>query len=341
MSDFLKERMIEIFKRKDPPPSSEYLNVLDKVNNVLNSESREIRPYSKNGYPGGLIRLKKDIPTIIVPDLHARIDFFMNIMFSNGINSSNVVDKMRDGKIQVVCVGDGFHAEIRAANRWKMAFEEYKSSYKRHRNMDEEMRESLGVMEMVMEVKSAFPDYFHFLKGNHENIANERGGGNFPFRKFAYEGPMVLEYINKFYGNEFLSRYYTFEKNLPLFVVGRNFLISHAEPVSFFNEEEIIEYRDNPDLIAGLTWTDNNASEDGSVRRMLEYYLKDIDIDKTYYFGGHRPVAQLYNTRAGGRYVQIHNPGLFIIALIRTDRDINLNTDIIALKDKSGEILKN
>jgi hypothetical protein len=127
------------------------------------------------------------------------------------------------------------------------------------------MMESLGLMEMVIELKMAFPNNFHFLKGNHENIANEEGFGNHPFRKFAFEGHMVARWVQTFYGKDFIDSYYEFEKNLPLFVIGRNFIISHAEPLYFFEREAIVEYRNNPDVVEGLTWTANDEADPESL----------------------------------------------------------------------------
>ncbi len=235
-------------------------------------------------------------------------------------------------EIQVVCVGDGFHAEGRAVERWRRAFEEFNGKYKKHRYMDEEMKESLGLMEMVIELKIAFPNYFHFLKGNHENITNEEGFGNHPFRKFAFEGHMVTHWVQKFYGKDFIDSYYEFEKNLPLFVIGRNFIISHAEPLRFFEREDIIEYRNNPDVVEGLTWTANDEADPDSVLQMLSHYLEMGEEEQCYYFGGHRPVMDLYNLRAEGKYVQIHNPAKFIIVLIKPEGSINLDDDIFEIE---------
>ncbi len=333
----IKKKLLNIFLRKKLPDCVEYINLLSRTIFTLNNESNQIRPHDKLGLPGGLIFLKKNIPTIIIPDIHARIDFFLNIMFYP-LNGEIIINKLANRSLQVVCVGDGFHSEIRGIERWKNSFDEYKSDFKRHKHMDEEMCESLGVMEMVMEIKNAFPEHFHFLKGNHENIANERKEGNFPFKKFAFEGPMVLTYITKFYGMNFLSKYYLFEKNLPLFAVGKNFLISHAQPETFFKKNEIIEYRSNPDVIRGLTWTDNNMAEEGSITRMLNYYLEEDNFNNYYYFGGHRPVNNLFNIQAEGKYIQIHNPNKFIIAIIRENKEIQLENDIIELKNRTKEI---
>ncbi len=329
----LKKTLIEIYRRKTPPECGDYLKLLEKINYLLENEDERLRPYDSSGLPGGIINLNHNIPTIIVPDIHARLNFFLNLMLYKDRDGHSILQKLARDIVQVVCVGDGFHAERRAAERWAAAFEEYKKKYRRHKNIDEEMRESLGVMEMVIEAKLAFPDNFHFLKGNHENISNEYGGGNYPFRKFSYEGAMVAEYVEKFYGRAFLDEYYMFEKNLPLLAIGRIFLISHAEPMSFYDREAVIEYRIRPEVVEGLTWTDNNDTEQGSVIRMLGYYLDGKSTAGCYYFGGHRPVRELYNLRAGGRYVQIHNPGKFIIAMIDADRDINLDEDVIEIKE--------
>jgi hypothetical protein len=335
----LQRKLIEIYQRKIPPEPEEYLRLLERAQLVLDGEGPEIRPQSSSGLPGGIVYLKGDTPTIIVPDIHARIDFFLAILLKENENGMNNLQMLASNMLQIVCVGDGFHAEGREASRWERAYEEYADDYKNHNNMDEEMRESLGVMEMVKEVKCAFPANFHFLKGNHENICNEHGEGNYAFRKYSYEGAMVVYYIEKFYGEEFLYSYAQFEKSVPLLAVGRNFLVSHAEPVTFFNREDIIEYRDRPEVVYGLTWTANDEAEDGSVREMLGYYLDEEHINDYYYFGGHRPIPELYLLRAEGRYVQIHNPNRFIVALIGVDKPINLDEAMVEIDGNISSLI--
>lgn len=338
--NFLSKKLIEIYKNKKPPIKDEYMALLDKAIKTLNNENKFIRPYAEDGLPGGFLELKKNIPTIIVPDIHARLDFIINILFYCGEGDKTILEKLLDNELQIVCVGDGFHAEARAADRWVNAFEEFKDDYQKHSNMDDEMRESFGVMQMIMELKISAPDNFHFLKGNHENILNENGDGNYPFRKFSYEGPMVLRYTEKFYGIDFLYKYSVFEKFLPLFVVGKNFIISHSEPLKFYSKNQIIEYKRNPDLIIGLTWTDNNQAGEGAVSEMLKKHFNVRNTDNLYYFGGHRPVVNLYNKRAKGKYIQIHNPSKFIIAYIKNDKEINIDQDIIEIKNNTNQILK-
>jgi hypothetical protein len=193
-------------------------------------------------------------------------------------------------------------------------------------------------MEMVMRLKNECPQNFHFLKGNHENVTNEDGNGNHPYSKYAIEGEMVASYLERFYGPDFINHYYQFERNLPLLAVGENFLASHAEPAGPYYREEIINYRTNPAVVEGLTWTDNDAAEQGSVAFLLAEYLGP-DLGHSYYFGGHRPVVSLYDKRADRKYIQIHNPDKFIIAIIDPLKDINVDEDVIEIENSASRIL--
>jgi hypothetical protein len=331
----IQERLKNIYTRSTPPQAEEYTKLVNSINKVLDNEEEAMRPRDSKGRPGGIINLKKDIPTLVMPDLHARMDFLFSTMLYQDAQGVSVLQKLAGNKLQVVCVGDGFHSEGKFAERWKKAFDEFQNLYRTRKHMDAEMRASMGVMEMVMELKGAFPGNFHFLKGNHENITNENGGGNFPFRKYAYEGAMVLEYVKRFYGDEFIRAYYNFEKNLPLLCIGRHFLISHAEPNQFYDHKKVINYRYDPDVVAGLTWTDNNTAAEGSVMKMIQYYLPEEVWWRGMYFGGHRPVAGTYNVRADGKYVQLHNPLKFYVTVIEVEGEIDLEKNIIEIENSA------
>jgi hypothetical protein len=275
-----------------------------------------------------LLYLHRDLPTVVVPDLHARMELVLSVLAARDGQEVAVIDRLAAGQLQILFLGDGFHAEGRAASRWQAALEEFKGGYRKHTQMDAEMRESLGVMEMVMSLKRHFPNHFHFLKGNHENIANEQGEGNYPFLKFANEGLMVRIYMEHFYGEEILSAYAEFEKSFPLLAVGGTFLASHAEPAWFIPKQEVVEYRSMPQVVYGLTWTDNEEAEPGSVQQMLEHYLGADAAATAFHFGGHRPVRGGYNLRSDGRYVQIHDPDRYIVAVLPPGQQIELDRDI-------------
>ncbi len=335
----LENRLEEIFRRPDAPESQPYASLVSSTTEVLNSEPGELRPADRQGLPGGLVQLWADLPTVVVPDLHARMDFLLGVLRWPLAGGARVLERLEAGELQLLCLGDGLHAEGRAIQRWKGAYREYLGGFREHDNMDEEMRESLGLMEMVMELKCAWPRLFHFLKGNHENISNEEGEGNHPFIKFVLEGFMVAGYVEQFYGPEFLASYARFEKALPLLAVGPGFLASHAEPGEFFPREQIINYREFPEVVYGLTWTENDEAEPGSVRRMLEHYLGEQAAGEAFFFGGHRPVRERYRLRAEGRYVQIHDPERWIVALLPAGGPIDLERDIVELNGAESSAL--
>lgn len=325
-------RIKAILIRKKVPASGDLNESLDRVFNALDNENKEIRPGGSNGEPGGLVLLKS-LPTIIVPDLHARIGYLEALLaWTPPGKTFTVYQGLLLGELQVVCVGDGFHAEARGINRWKKAFEEFSTDFKKHRAMDNEMTESLGVMMLVMELKAAFPKYFHFLKGNHENVANEDSPDNRPFRKFVYEGAMVTSWFEKFMREETFKKYYEFEKKLPVFAVGNHFCVTHSEPRKHYKKKELIEAMINREVIFDLTWTANDEAEKNSVEKYLEEYFPGDP--KSIMFGGHRPVDGCFNARANGRYLQIHNPGRYVAAYIQDMADFSAERDILILPEK-------
>lgn len=359
------QQLINSARRVGLPDKEAYMALIQKANTVLKNEDPLFRPRDERNRPGGMIRLN-DRPTLIIPDLHARPWFLLHVLayrpelgsreeevdepedeaavddagagaLAGAAERPTVGELLQRGEVQIICVGDGFHGESRAAQRWKKAFKEFSSKYRRHSAMDEEMRESLGLMEIVMQLKIMHPDSFHFLKGNHENILNEEGRGNHPFRKFAFEGEMVREWVLKFYGEDFINAFAEMEHEFPLLAVDGTFMVSHAEPQRFFSPEEVIRYREYDDVVLGLTWTPNDGAEEGSVEQMISEYCSQPD--EARYFGGHRPVQGSYNLRAGDNYIQLHNPGTYSFALVSPGQTPDPQRDIIELSYDEEAVL--
>jgi hypothetical protein len=173
----------------------------------------------------------------------------------------------------------------------------------------------------------------HLLKGNHENVANEEGGGNHQFGKFAYEGAMVAAWVPAKYGEAVHRSLYEFEKRLPLVAVGNRFVISHAEPARTFTRDRIIGYRRDEEVVYGLTWTADDEAEDGGTEATLAELLPAERREGALWFGGHRPVAERYALRAAGRYVQFHNPGRRIIGVFPPNESPDPERDIREIND--------
>ncbi len=320
-----------IYRLNRPPEAQQLQDLLGRAQRALDGET-DLRPPDNRGLPGGVLELPRDRATLVLPDLHARREFLLHLLLFRDASGTTAAEKMAAGRLQVVCVGDGFHAEGRAADRWKAAFREYTTLYKKHQQMDAEMTESLGLMALVMLLKGSFPREFHFLKGNHENILNENENGNRGFGKFAREGEMVKAYMEKFYPEALLPEYHCFEHSLPLLAAGDRFAVTHAEPARFHPPEELINYRENPEAVYDLTWTADDAAEPGAAEETLHTFLGSRFDGESKLIGGHRPVRGLYHLRAEGRYVQIHNPGKYITAVIRQDHPFVPEKNILELR---------
>src|SRR5215467_5974170 len=127
----------------------------------------------------GLIRLDP-LPTIIIPDIHARRDMLIDILssqLSDGLYKSNLIFELLQQKlINIVCIGDIVHSEERSAwvindnGDWTTEL------------LEKEMIRSLGTAALIMYLKMQYPKHFHCLRGNHDDIAGELSED---FRKFV------------------------------------------------------------------------------------------------------------------------------------------------------------
>jgi hypothetical protein len=344
-------RAFELAESRSLPTRRALASAVEAALSVLESEDRSLRPRDSSGRPGGLLILP-DLPTVLVPDLHARPAFLASVFawrppiaqaLAKGREGSaptaaggqdlrerpSLASLLAAGKANLVLLGDLFHSESGGAyERWLRAYREYSSDWARSEAMDEEMGRSLAVGRIVLEAKAAFPRFFHCLKGNHDNIADEEGRGDHSFYKFAAEGEMVASWFEATYGGALRARYREFELDLPLLALGKRFAASHAEPAFALDREDIVEYRSRPEVVEALIWTANDASMPGSVARSLEALLGREGAEGALWFGGHRPVGGRYALRASGRFVQFHDPGARRVVLLGSgaapdpDRDI-------------------
>ena len=99
-------------------PSYDFISSLaDKVCKVLLKEDPSYRPVNCVGEPGSLLDLsggEEPLPAVIIPDIHARPDFIQNIL-SCTLPELNltVLQALKQKKINVICVGDAVHLEMR------------------------------------------------------------------------------------------------------------------------------------------------------------------------------------------------------------------------------------
>ncbi|HTX71288.1 MAG TPA: hypothetical protein VMC79_00545 [Rectinemataceae bacterium] len=330
----------ELGLRPRLPGARELSDLVEAAIAAERSEPPDLRPRDSSGQPGGLICLPAR-PTILVPDIHARPVLLSALLAWTGPEDSPfpapVAELLADEWLTVLCVGDVFHSEAGdAARRWQDAYREYAVGWSSHGRMDEEMSLTLSAVRIVLDCKAAFPRSFHYLKGNHDNVSNDSQRGDRPFYKFVEEGEMVRSWFDLVYGAPLRGRLRELELDYPVLALGDGFVASHGEPAFAIGREDVIEYRSHPEVVHALIWTPNDGARPGSVSRSLDALLASGPEGKersrqALWFGGHRPVDGPFALRAGGRYVQFHNPQRFQVACLLPGRPAEPRRDIYQL----------
>ena len=325
-------------------PSYDFIfSLVQKACSVLAKEPEAYRPLDCVGQRGSLLELynaeNRCLPAVIIPDIHARPDFIANILECTIVLSRKklTVRQALDQKlIDVICVGDAVHTEL-YSSRWKLIASEFEEGVCTGHFMQQEMILNLSTLCALMSLKIAYPENFHFLKGNHENILNCSYGGDFAFFKFADEGEMVKKFIQEYYDEQLLNELSRYENLLPLAAYGKNYVVSHAEPAAAYTREQLIDARFDEEVVAGLIWTRNGQVKKSTAESMLKELLGKVSAKKALYFTGHRPVKENYALRQNGKLVQIHNPRRQNIVFVQPDKTFDFEKDIINTKIKSIE----
>ncbi len=321
-----------ILSQKKLPSYSQFFEIADEVSDLLMSERTEYRPEASNGKPGGLLDFKNDsLPVIVVPDLHARPYFLLNILQYKLEDGKTIFEALEEEEIRLIFVGDILHTEKNTRERWAQIEQEFKEDIYSGPAITAEMQEGLSLLCGLMKLKIMFPQHCHILKGNHENIYNVTGDGDYAFVKYADEGNMCRLFILETYGEDILYLIHYFEKSLPLLVLANKCLISHAEPKRAFSRQEIIDAPMDGKVIEALTWTDNDAAREGSVAQTIKNLTGQEECGDYVYLGGHRPVSGNYKLRQNGLYIQIHNPSLQNVAIVKSDKKFNPDNDIVGV----------
>ena len=315
-----------------PPSADEMARFIDAGAETLASEAAELRPRDSSGLPGGLVLLP-DLPTLLLPDIHARPDYLeAALSWTPPWMDAPVARLLEQGRVNLVCLGDILHSEgPEGMRRWTAAHGEYRSGWSTHAVMDEEMGLALAASRLVIAAKATFPTRFHWIKGNHDNVADEDGRGDHSFYKFAAEGAMTASWFVAADGDELLDGYRSVETALPVLALGRLFAASHAEPAFALSCEDVIEYRSRPEVVEALIWTANGAADEDSVADSLDLLLGSAGA-QALWFGGHRPIAGRYALRSGGRYVQFHEVGAKRTVFIPPGRAPDPERDIYDLE---------
>ncbi len=315
----------------------DYFKELSKKDNLETKESYEASlnkalEVLKN--QGGIVELKENIPTIVIPDIHARREMLFNILDKNLVSKDSkekkkIFDLLKEGRINIVCLGDGMHSEV--AENW--AWSDNNDPQKQVK-LKAEMIKSLGTMKMIMDLKSTFPENFHYIRGNHDNILGHEG--DMPgFAKYNSESINIKQWVETSYGRDFLNKYASMEKNLPLLAkLNKSVVFSHTAPSDIFSGVQINERNPavsganyNENTGGGLTWTDNTRGQTSSEK--IEGTLHNIGADGAKWIIGHRPTGnEKYREQFNGKLIQINDPNKGLFAIIQANKTFDPKNDI-------------
>ena len=265
----------------------------------------------------GIVELPKGIPTMVIPDIHGQRDYLTRAL-EHEVDGTPVLDLLKQGKMNLLCLGDGMHGEGRAKDRWIQAQEDFLDK-KPSQAMKDEMIESLGTMKMVMDLKRGLGENFAYLRGNHDDINPEHG-----YRKYTMvgESELVKNWVTENYGQDFLENWHGFEKSMPLIAKGSGFVASHAAPGGVLDRNEVESK--SAKAFRALAWTENrNWEEQGQQRENFEANLKVVGAEEgDRWLVGHRKVEQgNVRTQFDEQLIQV-NPldrDGFVVAMIGAD----------------------
>ena len=264
-------KIINTLNSNTPPSYEAFFSTLVTATEVLDNEITSYRKKNDQENAGSVLDFTqdKDLPLIIIPDIHARTDFIKNILnytitpelnFIKTAKQISVYQALKKNKIRIICVGDALHTEINTIERWKNIQIEFSKNIFTGPAATLEARDCFNTLFALLLLKISFPNNFHFLKGNHENIYNTTGDGDYSFRKIADEGNTLKRFIQNYYGEDILYLISYYEKSLPLISITKQCVISHAEPRTSYTKNELINAKQNPQIIEDLTWTNNDEA---------------------------------------------------------------------------------
>jgi predicted phosphodiesterase len=344
------EKLRELADRDCLESPETYRAALESVLEVLNKED-------------SLIQLQ-DLPAIVIPDIHARRGMLIAIL-SHSIEKGpyqgqQVFELLQKGLINVVCVGDIVHSEERADwvindnGDWTTEL------------LDKEMIRSLGAALIIMHLKAQYPEHFHCLRGNHDDMVGELAKD---FRKFVGlkfendelvflngapvitgskgESMIVREWLlsrGDGWGQAFLELWGQFDRALPILAKGTYYVVSHTLPQRPLLAADISNKHRPREITLQLT------SKRGKNKQALDETLENLGIKDTVkrWFYGHTHVPAETN---GGRYeegldglvVRLNNQKNYVFAYVPASRDNRLfePTKDVYMKSPTAERFHN
>ncbi len=220
----------------------------------------------RDNLPGGLILFPNDIRPIIIGDLHANRE---NLALILG-HETNRAD-IESGKASCILLGDALHDDRTGHMK--------------------DMQTSVDILDDVLRLILQYPGRIYYIRGNHDTF-DER------LRKSGIsQGLELRKTLMAEKGPEFTTAVEKFFNSLPVFIIGKEFVITHAGPPhGGVVKDELINIKDYPEKLHQLLW--NRVNEFHGNPSLKEYGEKDLRLaldmldmpEDTHFIVGHNPL---------------------------------------------------
>jgi hypothetical protein len=235
---------------------------LQSINELLLKSHHRMK--NSNGRPGSIVNIPDHPMSVIVGDLHAKVNNLLTILCT-----ADLLRKLEDGTAALIFLGDAIHDEEPHALA--------------------AMDSSLMMMDLIFTLMLRYPHQITYLTGNHDGFSEEIVKDGVP------QGVLWAKHLSSARGEVYRDQMQQFYHLSPLLAQSSNFLACHAgpplEPVSPLVMNNIEEY---PQIANDLAWNRarSPACPSGYTRGDVRRFRKSMGVDPNFPFiVGHSPLS--------------------------------------------------
>lgn len=243
----------------------EGLALVERV--IADIEQLPGRIADSDGLPGGLVMFPEKKRPIIIGDLHANCEN-LRLILDHETNRQD----LESGKAACILLGDSFHDDRTGHMK--------------------EMQSSVEILDEVLGLFVRYPHNVYYIKGNHDTFDDR-------LRKSGiYQGVEFKKELLRVRGEKYVEAIDRFFDVLPYFIIGKNFVITHAGPPrGGIVREELVNIKNYPEKMHQLIWTRVNEFHGGNPS-LKEYGERDLRLaldlldmpPDTHFIVGHNPI---------------------------------------------------
>jgi hypothetical protein len=216
------ERLAKVLEQPiEELPRDAARDLLERVIKVMEREAYRLT--TRDGRPGGVLRLPSRPIPIFVGDLHACIDNLLVILTQNAF-----LESLQDGSGVLILIGDAVHPD--------------------EPGKEDDMELSMLLMDLIFRLKLRFPERAFYLRGNHDSFAEDISKGGVP------QGLLWEKALHDRRGARYRDAMQRFYDLLPYIAVSPDYVCCHAgAPTMKVSRSDLINLHDKPKLQYQLT----------------------------------------------------------------------------------------